>query len=225
MRNFLILCAALASTSLLANDVVRTGKVSAVDPNTNQKKEIQIFNRVNVNNEYNVMRFFFTYTCDYGAKYDKEMAQWGKTLPRNFKYVRVPVVTQEPHSIVGTFAFYAAQQTDKSKLDLFQHHAFNLIQNKGKSPSDQWTYLDAAKLAGMNTKLFQNNWGTERTKKLVKNAVILGAKYKISQTPTLTVGGIYSINPEPLAESNTSFVEFANAIASKFIAENGMAIK
>ena len=225
MRKFLFLFAALASTSIFADNLMQTGKVSATDPKTNQKKEIQIFSRTNVVTEYNVMRFFFTYTCDFGQKYDKEMAQWGRSLPKNFKYVRVPVITQEPHSTVGAFAFYAAQQTDKSKLDLFQHHAFDLIQNKGKSPSDQWTYNDAARLAGMNTKQFQKHWGTDKTVKLVKNAVILGAKYKISQTPTLTVGGIYSINPEPLAQSNTSFVEFANAIASKFISENGMAIK
>lgn len=171
------------------------------------------------------MRFFFTYTCEHGVKYDKEMAQWGRTIPKNFKYVRVPVITQEPHSTVGAFAYYAAFQTDKSKLDLFQDYAFRMIQQQGKSPSDQWTYYDAAKKAGMNTTEFKKHWTTKKTQQLVQNAVILGSKYKISHTPTLTVGGIYAINPEPIANSNISFIEFANAIASKFINENGMAIK
>ena len=49
--------------------------------------------------------------------------------------------------------------------------------------------------------------------------------YKIQYTPTLTVGGLYTLNPEPIAESKTSFVDFANAITSKFINENGTAIR
>lgn len=207
------------------DNLLQTGKATGIDPKTSQKVDVQIFGRTSVQNEFNVIRFFFTYTCDYGQKYDAEMAQWSKTLPSKFKYVRVPVITQEPNSTVGAFAYYAAFQTDKTKINLFQQHAFNLIKTLGKDPSDQWTYYEAAKRAGLNLTTFKKHWGTQRTVLLVKNAVILGAKYKVDYTPTLTVGGIYTLTPEPIAESKTSFIDFANAITSKYIAENGVAIR
>lgn len=207
------------------DSLLTSGKATGIDPKTSKKVDVQIFGRSNVKNEFNVVRFFFTYTCDYGEKYDPEMAIWGKTLPPQFKYVRVPVITQEPNSTVGAFAYYAAYQTNKSKINQFQQHAFNLIKQLGKDPSDQWTYYEAARRAGLDVSTFKKHWGTQKTVLLVKNAVILGAKYKVDYTPTLTIGGIYTLNPEPIAESKTSFIDFANAIASKYISENGVAIR
>lgn len=214
------------STSVIAQDsLLSTGKVSATDPKTNEQVEVQIFNRTNVSNEYNIVRFFFTYTCPYGERYDEEMASWGATLPNKFKYVRVPVITQEPNSVVGAYAYYAAWQTNKKRINEFQRHAYDLIKQQNKDPSNQWTYYQAAKLAGLNTEIFKKHWTTDHTERLVKNAIILGSKYKISFTPTLTVGGIYTLNPEPIAESKTSFIDFANGITSKYISENGTAIR
>ncbi|MBF4454051.1 hypothetical protein IRT38_01290 (plasmid) [Acinetobacter sp. SK-43] len=225
-KSFFVVSLSLICLSTNAQDnLLATGKATGVDPRTSQKVDVQIFGRSSVQNEFNVIRFFFTYTCDYGEKYDAEMAVWGSTLPSKFKYVRVPVITQEPNSTVGAFAYYAAYQTDKSKINQFQQHAFNLIKHQGKDPSDQWTYYEAAKRAGLNLNIFKKHWGTEKTVLLVKNAVILGAKYKVDYTPTLTVGGIYTLNPEPIAESKTSFIDFANAITSKYISENGVAIR
>lgn len=216
----------LISTSVMAQDSLLTsGRVQAVDPKTQQKVEVQIFGRTNVANEYNIVRFFFTYTCPYGEKYDEEMAIWGSSLPKKFKYVRVPVITQEPNSVVGAYAYYAAWQTNKVRINEFQKHAFQLIKQENKDPSDQWTYYQAAKRAGLNTEIFKRNWTTAQTERLVKNAIILGSKYKVEYTPTLTVGGIYTLNPEPIAESKTSFIDFANAITSKYISENGTAIR
>ncbi|NWK51904.1 hypothetical protein HYG89_04900 [Acinetobacter sp. SwsAc5] len=216
----------LISTSVMAQDSLLTsGRVQAVDPKTQQKVEVQIFGRTNVANEYNIVRFFFTYTCPYGEKYDEEMAIWGSSLPKKFKYVRVPVITQEPNSVVGAYAYYAAWQTNKVRINEFQKHAYQLIKQENKDPSDQWTYYQAAKRAGLNTEIFKRNWTTAQTERLVKNAIILGSKYKVEYTPTLTVGGIYTLNPEPIAESKTSFIDFANAITSKYISENGTAIR
>lgn len=216
----------LISTSAMAQDSLLTsGRVQAVDPKTQQKVDVQIFGRTNVANEYNIVRYFFTYTCPYGEKYDEEMAIWGASLPKKFKYVRVPVITQEPNSVVGAYAYYAAWQTNKVRINEFQKHAYQLIKQENKDPSDQWTYYHAAKRAGLNTEIFKRNWTTAQTERLVKNAIILGSKYKVEYTPTLTVGGIYTLNPEPIAESKTSFIDFANAIASKYISENGTAIR
>ncbi len=216
----------LISTSAMAQDSLLTsGRVQAVDPKTQQKVDVQIFGRTNVANEYNIVRYFFTYTCPYGEKYDEEMAIWGASLPNKFKYVRVPVITQEPNSVVGAYAYYAAWQTNKVRINEFQKHAYELIKQENKDPSDQWTYYQAAKRAGLNTEIFKRNWTTTQTERLVKNAIILGSKYKVEYTPTLTVGGIYTLNPEPIAESKTSFIDFANAITSKYISENGTAIR
>jgi thiol:disulfide interchange protein DsbA len=226
LKNGLMLSLFTICSPIFAQEnLLDTGKATGVDPRTSQKVDVQIFGRSNVQNEFNVVRFFFTYTCDHGEKYDAEMSVWGSTLPTKFKYVRVPVVTQEPNSTVGAFAYYAAYQTDKSKINHFQQHAFNLIKHQRKDPSDQWTYYEAAKRAGLDLVTFKKHWGTKRTVLLVKNAVILGAKYKVEYTPTLTVGGIYTLNPEPIAESKTSFIDFANAITSKYISENGVAIR
>lgn len=216
----------LISTSAMAQDSLLTsGRVQAIDPKTHQKVDVQIFGRTNVANEYNIVRYFFTYTCPYGEKYDEEMAIWGASLPKKFKYVRVPVITQEPNSVVGAYAYYAAWQTNKVRINEFQKHAYELIKQENKDPSDQWTYYQAAKRAGLNTEIFKRNWTTAQTERLVKNAIILGSKYKVEYTPTLTVGGIYTLNPEPIAESKTSFIDFANAITSKYISENGTAIR
>ena len=90
----MVISLALLNTGVLAQDnLLLTGKATAIDPRSSQKVDVQIFGRTNVQNEFNVIRFFFTYTCDYGQKYDPEMATWAKTLPPKFKYVRVPVIT------------------------------------------------------------------------------------------------------------------------------------
>lgn len=221
----LLLVSLVSTAALAADSLLSTGKVRATDPKTNETVDVQIFGRTNVAQEYNIVRFFFTYTCPYGEKYDNEMATWGASLPSKFKYVRVPVITQEPNTLVGAFAYYAAWQTDKRRINEFQSQAFHLIRQENKDPSDQWTYYIAAKRAGMNTEVFKKHWSTDKTERLVKNAVILGSKYKVQYTPTLTVGGIYTLTPEPIAESKTSFIEFANAITSKYISENGTAIR
>ena len=220
-----LLAIATASTLVHADDLMQTGRIDAVNPSTKEKQSVEVFGRVNVGNEYNVVRYFFTYTCDFGEKYDEEMSIWGSTLPKNFHYVRVPVLTQEPNSLVGAFAYYAAWSVDKSKINAFQKNAYYLIKNKNFDPSSQKTFLIAAKAAGYNAKTYMDAWSTTKTKNLVKNAAILGAKYNIRYTPTLTVGGIYTINPEPIADSRTSFVDFANAITSKYISENKAALQ
>lgn len=220
-----LLISALTTSSIYADNLLNTGKVTTTHPVTQKETEVKIFNRLNVDNEFRAIRFFFTYTCPYGEKYDEEMAIWGGTLPKSFRYVRVPVITQEPNSMVGAFAYYAAAETDKTKLNNFQRQVYRLVKDEMKDPSDQFTYLKAAKAAGMNPEVYKRNWSTPRTVRLVRNAAILGQKYKIESTPTLTIGGLYTLTPEPIADSKTSFIDFANAITSKYISENRTAIQ
>lgn len=202
-----------------------TGIVNAVDPDTKTPVSVQIFGRTQVNNETKVVRYFFTYTCPFGSKYDHDMAVWGASLPANIRFIRVPIITNEPNSMVGAVAYYAAYQTNRLRIDEFQSRAYTLIRDENRDPSDPRTYIDAARLAKLDVATFHKMAISPKTQLLVKNAVILGQKYKVVSIPTLTVGGLYTLTPEPLAESKTSFIEFANAIASKYINENRTAIQ
>lgn len=75
----------LLNTAVLAQDnLLITGKATAIDPRSSQKVDVQIFYRTSVQNEFNVIRFFFTYTCEYGQKYDAEMGtSWAKHYHQN----------------------------------------------------------------------------------------------------------------------------------------------
>lgn len=224
-KPILLLLFALATPfSHAEDDFLSTGRYEDVNPQTKEKKAVQIFNRVQVAKEYNVIRYFFTYTCEYGEKYDRDMQVWASSLPAGFQYVRVPVITQEPNTVTGAFAYYAAYLANRIRIGDFQREAYDLIKRKGKDPSDIKTYIQAAKQAKYDINAYQKALLGNQVNLLVKNAIILGAKYNVNYTPTLTIGGLYSINPEPIAGDKISFIEFANAIASKYIMENKSAI-
>ena len=56
-------------------------------------------------------------------------------------------------------------------------------------------------------------------------AAMLTAAYNIRMTPTLTIGGRYSLSPEVVAGNTASFVQLSNAMVSKYLQEGDASLR
>ncbi len=61
--------------------------------------------------------------------------------------------------------------------------------------------------------------GNPEVKRLFMQAAMLTATYNIRMTPTLTIGGRYSLSPEVVAGNAASFIQLSNAMVSKYLQE------
>jgi len=166
-----------------------------------------------------VVRGFFLFSCPHCRESDAVLTRWGKSLPPPLTYAKTPVVVQNGESVVGAIAYYTALVTNPERIQNFSDTSYRLIQQDGYSAQDRKTYDLAARQAGYDPLQFRAHWGNPEVKRLFMQAAMLTATYNIRMTPTLTIGGRYSLSPEVVAGNAASFIQLSNAMVSKYLQE------
>lgn len=169
--------------------------------------------------DHGIVRAFFLFSCPHCRDSDALLLRWGKSLPAPLTYAKTPVVVQSGESVVGAIAYYTALVTNPELIQNFSDTSYRLIQQDGYSAQDRKTYDLAARQAGYDSVQFRAHWGSPEVKRLFMQAAMLTAAYNIRMTPTLTIGGRYSLSPEVVAGNTASFVQLSNAMVSKYLQE------
>ena len=172
-----------------------------------------------------IVRAFFLFSCPHCREADPLLSRWGKSLPSTMAYAKTPVVVQSGESVVGAIAYYTALVTNPERIQLFSDTSYRLIQQDGYSAQDRKTYDLAARQAGYNSAQYRAHWGNPEVKRLFMQAAMLTASYNIRMTPTLTIGGRYSISPEVVAGNASSFVQLSNAMVSKYLQDGSPSLR
>lgn len=214
---------ALLSTSSSANN----SQISLRNSNNTGKTEtgsgsIEIFKSVSIPSDRRAVRYFFSYDCPFSRKYDQTLVKWGETLPRSLKFARVPVITERDESLYSAAAYYTALRMMPDRINDFQLQMYELVQDEGKSMQNFATYAEAFYRIGGDPKKFAIEYDSNKNAAFLNNASILGAKYQVSHTPTIGVGGKYSFTTEVINPDNGDIIKLVNAMVSKYISENGL---
>lgn len=212
-------CFSNANNENALNSIAKTGNIQTAEG------AVELFKKINIPSDRRAIRYFFSYTCPFSRKYDTIMYKWGATLPKQFVYVRVPMITDASESYFAASSYYAVALVAPDKLQSYQEEVYAQIQDRRKSGLEFDTYAEAAYRAGVDVKKFAEVVFTPKTHNLIANATMLAAKYQVNATPTIGVGGAYSFTSELIDPQTGNLVELSNAMVSKFISEVGLSKK
>jgi len=211
------------STISLANEskinldnVENTGKV------TTSKGDVEVFKTVNIPSDRRAIRYFFAYDCPYSRKYDQSMVKWGETLPKPLKFARVPVITERVESAYSAVAYYTVLRIMPNRINDFQLQMYQLVQDQRKPLTEFSTYAEAIHNIGGDVPKFAKEYDNIANAKFINNASLLGAKYQVSHTPTIGVGGKYSFTSEVISPETGDIIHLSNVMVSKYISESGL---
>lgn len=161
------------------------------------------------------VKVFFQYTCPYCATYFSGLDGWGKTLPPSWKFEWVPIVAStNKEDIIPAMAYYAALQTDRQKISLFSLHAYDAIVTQRRAITDPNTWIAICKACSMPERPFMSAF------KKISPAIIQAtardcARYQISETPSVAIGGAYVVTPNNANGNTDLFYQLLNGMVSK----------
>lgn len=168
-----------------------------------------------ISGDTRAVKVFFQYTCPFCANYFSGIDGWGKTLPPSWKFEWVPVVAStSKEEFIAAMAYYAALQTDPQKISLFSLHAYDAIISQRKLVSDPNTWIGVCRACQMHEQVFINAF-----KKVAPSVIQAAAKdcarYRISETPSVAIGGSYVITPNNTNGNAELFYQLLNGMVSK----------
>jgi len=135
---------------------------------------------------------FFMYGCVHCYSFEGTFDPWCQQQPEYIRIVRVPVIFNQP-ARVHARAFYAAQTLGIE--DRLHAALFDAIHERGR-PMDNEADLEAlASTLGVSAAEFREAYRSEEVTRLVRSAVMRAQEVGINATPTLVVGGAWSITP------------------------------
>lgn len=159
---------------------------------------------------------FFTFDCPYSYLYDTMFWRWGRTLPQGWSIQFMPLFTKEPSSIAGLKTFYAVQQAEPVKLEMFMNHTFMALQSEKRSAMEEKTWLDILTAAGVNLDAFSKAWAAlPSNEALVEPVVERASHYSLEVTPSVAVDGRYVITPDNTNGNPELFMALLNGMVSK----------
>lgn len=164
------------------------------------------------------VKVFFQYSCPYCANYFSGLDGWGKTLPLSWKFEWVPIVAStNKEEIIPAMAYYAALQTDRSKISLFSLHAYDAIAAQRKSITDPNTWIAICKACAIPEKPFMSAF-KKVSPSLIQATAKECARYQISETPSVAIGGAYIVTPNNSNGNADLFYQLLNGMVSKAMA-------
>lgn len=162
--------------------------------------------------------FFFSYTCPYCNQSWSGMEQWGRTLPQNFRFVGVPVITTEPSSKVAATSYYIVRYLAPNRLSEFNRLAYAVGQN-GRDTDGQG-YIRILYQMGFKAAEIERAANSPETEQRLRRAMILGKRYNVQMTPTFGVGGKYATHAGFTNGRYEVLVQLLNALVSQTIEQD-----
>lgn len=206
---------ALAAPTLLANGVgAQAGSINQI-----MKNAPPLYHTVgNIAGEWMVVRYFFSFTCNFSKEYHDAIYQWGMSLPNSVSF-RPTIVfgANDDGGIPAAITFYALWRNQPHLIKQFMVMAYNNIGQGVLDPTDIKTYLRIAGEVGADLDMLGK---TMRSKVIMDDAMAGGVaanRYNVKTTPSLGVGGRYLTTPDSVGGKSDLLIQLLNALTSKMI--------
>lgn len=160
------------------------------------------------------VRAFFSPSCRFSKQYLPFFLNLASTLPRDQQFAFTPVVNKAD-GLAYAFAFVAVQRFYPRYVNNFVKASLRGVQDRGLSIRN-WIGIERiAKAAGIPVpmgRLVENNFPALEGD--VERLIVLQARLKILNTPTVSVAGTYIVTPEFTAGDFNQFSVLVNAVIS-----------
>lgn len=160
------------------------------------------------------VRAFFSPTCAYSKQYYPFFKNLSRTLPQGQQFEFTPLVNKLD-GLPFPMAFYAVRRYYPAYLANFMEAAFQGVQVLGLSPKN-WAAIDrigkAARIPTSVPKLVQDH--LTEIQREIDAAIERQGKMKITNTPTISVAGTYTVTPEFTGGDAEQFSNLVNGVIS-----------
>ncbi len=155
---------------------------------------------------------FFGYKCPHCAHFEVLESPWKKTLPKNVKLVRVPVIFQPGWDVLAK-AYYTAEtmgiieQTHKAMFDAIhkEHIRFRTLEDVANWYAEKFNVDKDAFLSTANSFMIDSK---------IRQSDNMMRKMKITSTPSIIINGKYVPNKKVL-KSFAGVLDLTSFVAKK----------
>ncbi|PEH40426.1 disulfide oxidoreductase [Burkholderia gladioli] len=134
---------------------------------------------------------FFEFTCPYCQRNWQAFIEWGNTLPRSFRFVAVPLVTDDPSTRAAALAFYTVKALAPQRIPNFLALGFAAAQQGRTSMRD---YARMMVQLGLTPQAIEAYGRTQELGDRLRRGLDLAQRYDVEATPSFGVGGQYQTN-------------------------------
>lgn len=162
------------------------------------------------------VRAVVAFDCPVCARYHGMITGWGNSLPKQFLFNFIPVVTDKDSAVMA-MAWLAMEKVSPQKLPLLASSLFSSVQEKGITASTpvgaMWKKInmDVGPTPGFR-EAFQSVKFTE-LEEIQRKITAL----KIEVTPSIVIAGRYLITPDNVNGDEQMFMQLASGMVSKMM--------
>lgn len=156
------------------------------------------------------------FNCPVCSKYHRTITSWGRSLPKQFVFDFLPVITDKDSAVMAT-AWLALQKVAPDKLPIMAASFFSSIQDKGITPSSPGLAMLKKLQSDIGpTPGFADAMRLIQTSDLGRVQQQI-SDFKIDATPSIVVGGRYVITPDNVSGNDELFIQLASGLVSKLM--------
>jgi len=154
---------------------------------------------------------FFWYGCPHCYSLEPHINQWAENKPDDVEFQRMPAVLNKtwiPHAR----AYYTAEKL--GILEQIHRPLFDALHRDRKRVFSDDELRDFFLEHGVDAATFDRVYGSSEVDTRVKQALILGQRYRLTGVPTIIVNGKY-MTSGTLARSFDNMMEVINALVER----------
>lgn len=164
----------------------------------------------------NIVRYYFSFTCQYCKQVESFVSVWGRSLPRGILYKATPVVDDTDSSRMLAVAYHYVQKNALNEyyVDKFVTNIYAHIHKISNTDELSRLIKESMVDAKVHISGFLTSIRDPKFLSILNELKKQQDSYKVSVTPTVVVGSKYMTHLG-LAEGDPSrFIEILNAIVN-----------
>jgi thiol:disulfide interchange protein DsbA len=144
----------------------------------------------------------FWYGCPHCYDIEPYLDKWLETKADDVDFIRMPGIFRKswiPHAK----AFYAAEKM--GVLDKFHQPLFHELHKKRKKVFEKDSIIEFAGNLGIDEDEFEKAYESDEVEAKVKQAFLMGQRYKVPGTPAMIVNGKYLVSGSTAGNFGNAF--------------------
>lgn len=155
---------------------------------------------------------FFLFSCFFCQQHHDAIASWGMSIPAPVRFEPVPVVA-DLESFKAARTFYAVKQAAPDRIYAYLLQAFASARNGATDLAS----AELLRVSGVPQKAFDQAWRSTAVKSALQRAVELTVRYRITATPSLSVGGRHVLHADQVGGDYGTMMRLANGFVSRVL--------
>ncbi|MBW5284169.1 thioredoxin domain-containing protein [Burkholderia gladioli] len=160
---------------------------------------------------------FFEFTCPFCQRNWHAFMDWGNTLPRTFRFIPVPLVTDDPSTRAAALAYYTVKALAPQRIPDFMALGFSAAQNGRVSIAD---YAQMMVQLGLKPQAIEAYGQSQELGDRLRRGLDLAQRYSVEATPSFGVGGQYQTNANFTNGDYTLLARLLSGLVSRQIEQH-----